>query len=135
MESSLIPVTCAFIEKEGRFLLARRSAEMSLPLKWELPGGKIEPGESAESCIVREIAEELGIFIAVAQALPHSDYTGGQKHIRLIPFRCLWLSGDLQAHEHDELRWVNAAEALAMDLAAADVEVIRQYAGLGKGSI
>jgi mutator protein MutT len=55
-----IHVTCAIIERDGLVPATRRSAAMSMPLKWEFPGGKIDPGESPEACLRREIHEELG---------------------------------------------------------------------------
>ena len=50
-----IHVTCAIIERDGLVLAARRSRSMRMPLKWEFPGGKIEPGESPEACLHREL--------------------------------------------------------------------------------
>ena len=58
-----LQVSCAIIERDGLVLAARRSATMSLPLKWEFPGGKIDPGESPEECLVRELREELRILV------------------------------------------------------------------------
>ena len=58
-----IQVACAIIENNGMILATQRSATMSLPLKWEFPGGKLEAGETAEACLVRELKEELDILI------------------------------------------------------------------------
>jgi 8-oxo-dGTP diphosphatase len=66
-----IKVTCAIIEKESDVLVVQRSEKMSLPLKWEFPGGKIENGESEEGCIVREIKEELNLDIDVSKNCIH----------------------------------------------------------------
>ena len=57
-----IHVTCVIIERDGRVLAAQRSASMVLPLKWEFPGGKIDPGESSEECLRRELLEELRVW-------------------------------------------------------------------------
>jgi mutator protein MutT len=64
-----IHVACAVIERNSLVLVAQRSAAMSLPLEWEFPGGKIEPGESLEECLCREIVEELGVSIEVSRSL------------------------------------------------------------------
>ena len=56
-----IHVACALIERDGLVLAAQRSAVMSIPLKWEFPGGKLEAGESAEECLRRELVEEMGV--------------------------------------------------------------------------
>ena len=61
-------VACAIIERDGRVLAAQRSAAMTLPLKWEFPGGKIEAGESPEECLIRELMEELGVTVLVGTA-------------------------------------------------------------------
>ncbi|MGV8815207.1 MAG: NUDIX domain-containing protein [Gelidibacter sp.] len=64
-----IPVTCAIIHFGNKVLAVQRSETMSLPLKWEFAGGKIEPGESEEECIKREIFEELNIHINLKRKL------------------------------------------------------------------
>ena len=66
VKSPPIPVVCAVIERKGRVLIARRPAHKHLGLKWEFPGGKVEPDESAEAAIIREIQEELGCAIEIA---------------------------------------------------------------------
>ena len=63
-----IPVVCALIERDGLVLVAQRPAHKHLPLKWEFPGGKVEPGESPEAAIVRELREELGCEFALSRA-------------------------------------------------------------------
>ena len=62
-------VACALIERSGKVLATQRSAAMSLPLKWEFPGGKIKDGERPEECLERELHEELGIEIAIGKSL------------------------------------------------------------------
>ena len=69
-----IHVTCAIIEQHGFILAAQRSATMSLPLKWEFPGGKIDPGETAEECLQRELLEELELHVCLAKRLPNSTH-------------------------------------------------------------
>jgi 8-oxo-dGTP diphosphatase len=60
---SMLKVSCAIIESQGKVLAAQRGPGMNLPGKWEFPGGKVEAGESAEACIRREIREELNLEI------------------------------------------------------------------------
>ena len=67
-------MTCAVIEHNGLVLAAQRSATMSLPLKWEFPGGKIEPGETAEGCLKRELAEEFDAEVNIRSNLPQSTH-------------------------------------------------------------
>lgn len=123
-----IDVACAIIEKDGLVLAAQRSETMTLPLKWEFPGGKIEPGEDAAACLEREIAEELGAGIVIDAALPPSDWRYPDFAITLHPFVCR-LDGrkELRLVEHKEIRWVLPAELAQLEWAAADAPVLRNY--------
>lgn len=121
-----IHVVCAVIDQNGLILCAQRSDTMALPLKWEFPGGKIEPGEAEEPALKREILEELNVDIEILERLPEHDcaYTP-EKIIRLIPYRCIIKDvSQLQAREHAELRWVERHKLLELDWAAADVPVV-----------
>ncbi|GEM64180.1 hypothetical protein SF1_21620 [Sphingobacterium faecium NBRC 15299] len=65
----MLQVTCGMFEKNKKVLICQRSAKMKHPMKWEFPGGKIEPEESKEDCLQREIKEELGMIITIDRAL------------------------------------------------------------------
>ena len=69
-----IEVSCAIIEAEGLVLVAQRSESMSMPLKWEFPGGKVHAGESPEECLHRELKEELSITVEVVRNLPSASH-------------------------------------------------------------
>lgn len=124
-----IPVVCAVIGRGGLVLLAQRAPDKLLPLKWEFPGGKVEPGEDPAAAIVREIREELGCDIAVARALPRFTHDYGRVVIEMIPFVCMLAPGSPEPHPHEHIAiaWVKPAELLAYDLAAADVPVVAAY--------
>jgi 8-oxo-dGTP diphosphatase len=131
--SSVVLVTCALIERSGKLLLARRPAGKALAGKWEFPGGKVDPGESLESSLRREIEEELGCCVKVVGALSavgHS-YPGGR--IELSPFRCVIMSGEPQALEHDEITWLEPAAIRRLDLADADQPILEEYLELLSG--
>jgi 8-oxo-dGTP diphosphatase len=127
--SSAIPVVCALIERDGLVLVAQRPANKHLPLKWEFPGGKVEPGESPESAIVREIKEELGCDIVLVRALPTFDHDYVAVTIAMIPFVCCLTpaSPEPQLNEHMALQWVKPEALSAIDLAAADLPVVASY--------
>ena len=86
-------VTCAIIELDGKILCTQRSESMSLPLKWEFPGGKIKDGESPEERLRRELTEELWIEVAVGQALPATTHHYPVFSVTLYPFICNIISG------------------------------------------
>ncbi|NVK50413.1 MAG: (deoxy)nucleoside triphosphate pyrophosphohydrolase [Cyclobacteriaceae bacterium] len=122
----MISVTCALIFNDQKVLAVRRSQSMPLAGFWEFPGGKIEEGETAESCIIREIQEELGIIIELSDLLPSSEYTySPEKVIRLIPFSAKIVSGEIQLHEHDQLCWLGTNELFEVTWAAADIPIVR----------
>jgi 8-oxo-dGTP diphosphatase len=124
----VIDVTCALIvDDQNRLFAAQRSNVMSLPMKWELPGGKIEPGETSESCLIREITEELDVAIEIISALEPYTHTYPSKTIRLIPFIVKQVSGQIKLKEHANLKWLNANELLDLDWADADVPILDQY--------
>jgi len=122
-----IHVACAIIENDGKVLTAQRSAIMSLPLKWEFPGGKINPSESAEECLRRELVEELGICVSVGKHLPHSSHDYADFAITLYPFVCSIESGEIILHEHSAVAWLASDELLTLDWAEADLPVIESY--------
>jgi 8-oxo-dGTP diphosphatase len=121
---SEIEVTCALIMDGEQVLVTQRSEQMPHPLKWEFPGGKLHSGETPESCIVREIREELGIEISVWELLPTVKHTYGREIIKLIPFVCRWVNGEIQAAEHCAYQWVHLDELETLDWLEADLEVV-----------
>lgn len=122
----MIDVCCAIIINGNKILAVQRGAESSHPFKWEFPGGKIHPDESAEQCIVREIAEELTIRIEVAKQLVPVEFDYVTRQIRLIPFVCKIISGDIKLTEHIEQKWLLFSELETMDWSAADFELIKR---------
>ncbi len=122
-----LPVVCAVItDAAGRVLLAQRPAHKHLGLKWEFPGGKVEPGESPEAALVREIREELGCDIALTRALPRFTHDYGTVVIEMIPFVATLASASPTPlpHEHVALTWCEPATLRSYDLAPADWPVV-----------
>ncbi len=125
---STLPVTCAIIENQGTILCAQRSGLMALPYKWEFPGGKIEKGESAEACLVREIKEELNIEIVILRAFPsHTFDDGFGKVIELMPFLCHYNEADLRVNEHLQITWVKVEDLKKLDWAEADIPIVLDF--------
>ena len=122
-----VPVVAAVITDErGRVLLARRPPHKSLGLKWEFPGGKVEPGETPEAALARELHEELGIAIEGIGPLPRFRHDYGFVVIDMIPLRCRLAAGSPPpcAHEHVALAWAELSELDGYDLAPADLPVV-----------
>ncbi len=122
-----IHVSCAIIEREGRILAAQRSELMSMPLKWEFPGGKIREGELPDSCLERELVEEMGIQVSVRNPLPTTTHHYPSFTITLYPFVCSIRSGEITLHEHAACIWLTPEELASLDWAAADVPVVENY--------
>ena len=124
----MILVTCAIIEHNQKVLCAQRSKKMNLPLKWEFPGGKVEEGEDFESCLKREIKEELGVEIEVTERLPSNTHAySNQKYIKLIPFRCSLRTFEIDLKEHLKIEWSSPRELLKFDWAEADIPIVQNY--------
>lgn len=120
-------VACAIIENDGTVLVAQRSAVMSLPLKWEFPGGKINNGERPEDCLKRELREELELEVAVSRPLSPETHQYPTFMITLYPFICKIASGDIKLREHNAFIWLPPEKLLELDWAAADIPVLHQY--------
>jgi len=111
----------------GRVLIARLRPDRRLAGKWELPGGKIEPGESPAQCLVRELDEELGITVSVGQWLATNEHDYGNGPLALEAWHCRWESGRLSPIDHDAFAWVEPGRLLTFDFALADVPLIHAW--------
>lgn len=130
----MIDVSCAIIaDQNGKILVTQRSASMSLPLKWEFPGGKVELGETAAESLIREMKEELELRIEIIQQLSPNTHQYGSKVIRLIPFICRITDGVISLKEHIAYQWLNPNELLDLDWAEADVAVVEELQSLYDG--
>lgn len=122
---SLINVVCAVIKKDNKILVTQRSAKMSLPLKWEFPGGKIEDNESYTEALHREIMEELNICIRIKERIPIVIEPGEKFTINLIPYLAEYVSGDIVLEEHLQCRFISLSELTGLDWSDADIPVVR----------
>lgn len=100
---------------------------MSLPLKWEFPGGKINKGEMPEECLKRELREELGIEASVGKPLPPVTHHYPTFSVTLYPFICTIVSGEIRLHEHVACVWLSPETLHTLDWAEADMPVIETY--------
>lgn len=109
----------------GQILIDRRKIGGTMGGLWEFPGGKIEPGETVEQCIVREIREELAIEITVGEHLISIDHTYPTFDLTLIVHHCQHISGVPQPIESDEILWVNISDLDNYEFPTANQAIIQ----------
>ncbi len=119
-----IRVACAVIQFGPLILAVQRSASMSLPLKWEFPGGKIEAGEDVAEGIIREIREELNLDIHITHYLEPVFHQYPDVRIALFPVLALSTGGVLMLIEHQDFKLLRTAELRQLDWAEADLPVV-----------
>lgn len=120
-----IEIGVAIIRRGSQILIGKRPSHKDFGGKWEFPGGKIEPQELPEVCIVREIQEELGVSLKNLQPLlvQEHQYPDGKK-FRLYFYLCEISSGEPRALWHDEIKWIEAGQLGTIDLLAADIGLV-----------
>ena len=118
----MITVVAALIEKDGKYLIARRSTGSSDVLgKWEFPGGKVDQEETEENASEREIKEEFEMDIKAIKFLANNVCEYPTKTIDLRLYECKHMSGEFNLHDHSEYRFVDKADIIKFDLCPADI--------------
>ena len=117
-------VTAGIIWKDGKLLITRRPPKGLLGGLWEFPGGKLEKGEDLESCLIREIREELGIRIEVQEPIIVVKHAYSHFRITLHAFRCKYAGGRIRLFECDDYRWITPKELERFAFPAADHRII-----------
>jgi 8-oxo-dGTP diphosphatase len=121
----MVQVVAAIIEREGRILICRRTPEQSHALKWEFPGGKVEPGETPEQALERELEEELGIHGAHGAEIARYEYTyPGKDPIDLLFFRVTEFQGEPVNLIFHEMRWEPPQKLAGFDFVEGDLAFI-----------
>jgi len=129
----LLVVAAALIDGEGRVLLQQRPPGKPMAGLWEFPGGKIEPGESPEAALARELHEELGITLSVEDLRPiafASEPLAG-RHLLLLLYTIRRWEGAPEAHHATELRWVVPTAMRDLPMPPADVPLVEALMGMG----
>jgi len=116
----------ALIDPDGRVLLARRPEGKSMAGLWEFPGGKIEPGETPEAALIRELQEELGIetWNSCLAPLSFASHAYDRFHLLMPLFACRKWRGIVQPQEGQQLAWVRAADLRNYPMPPADIPLI-----------
>ena len=118
-----IQVVAAIIVEEGR-LFATQRGYGDFKDYWEFPGGKIEPGETPEEALHREILEELDTDIEVGNLLTTVEYDYPQFHLTLHCFRCRIIDGQLQLKEHEDAVWIELDRLEELNWLPADLQIL-----------
>ena len=120
----MVVVAAAVIERDNAFLLTRRLKGTHLEGRWEFPGGKCEPGEALEACLVRELREELAVEAVVGERLLLTRHAYAERTVELHFLRTE-LTGEPVPQLGQQMRWVPRSELTALDLPEADADLIR----------
>lgn len=124
---ALSPVAAAaLIDGAGRVLVQQRPPGRQMGGLWEFPGGKLEPGETPEAALVRELAEELGIAVAPGDLVPATFASAplGDRHLLLLLYVCRTRTGEPQALDAVALRWATPDEMRDLPMPPADAPFV-----------
>ncbi len=118
----MITVVAALIEKDGKYLIAKRSTgDPNVMGKWEFPGGKVRNDEKEKHAIEREIKEEFELDIKAIKFLTNNICEYPTKIVDLRLYKCKYISGKFNLHDHSEYSFVNKDEIINYDLCPADI--------------
>jgi 8-oxo-dGTP diphosphatase len=120
-----IEVVAAVIKKGNTYLVAQRGQKGELAYKWEFPGGKVEPDETHEDALVRELQEEFGVTARVVQPLITVFHEYDTFLIKLHAYVALHISGEFAPAEHIDFKFMTKNEMMQYDFAAADLPIIK----------
>lgn len=123
-QHNTIEVVAAIILRDGK-LFATQRGYGEWKDWWEFPGGKIEPGETPEEALPREIREELATEIEVGDLLTTVEYDYPKFHLTMHCYLCSIVSGQLSLLEHEDARWLVMDELDSVKWLPADIEVIK----------
>jgi len=129
MSVAIKKVVAAVIEKNGAFLIAKRKKNAVLSGKWEFPGGKLEPGESAAAGLKRELLEEFAVSARIGKFICSVRCEHDGVPIELSAFRASFDPGELSLRAHEQVLWVPLNELSDHDLLDADKEIVNHLAG------
>ncbi len=124
-QTTVSVVVAAIIERDGRLLLTRRLPGTHLEGHWEFPGGKVDPGESFDESLIREVREELEVELVVGEEIFSTTYSYPDRSVELHFFRCA-LIGEPRPLLGQELRWVSRDALAGLRLPPAVAELVQR---------
>jgi 8-oxo-dGTP diphosphatase len=121
-------VVAALIHREGQLLISRRRPDQAMPLLWEFPGGKVEPGEAPVAALEREVREELGCDVSVGAIEEVVFHPYGEFDLLMLTYWCTVVRGEPRAVEVAEIAWVDPRTLPDRELLPADFPLARRLA-------
>ena len=122
--SKIQNVVAAIIKKNNLYLIAQRNRHKHLGLKWEFPGGKVNPNETFQKALSREIKEELSISILIHNKIAEENFKDEKINVKLHYFICTHTSGLITLNEHENFAWVEKKDFDKYDFAEGDRDII-----------
>jgi mutator protein MutT len=126
MDIPVLDVGAALVVRDGQYLVTQRMEGDSFGGYWELPGGKLEPGETMEQCVVRELQEELAIKVNPVKFFRKVDYMYPHLTVRLHIYLCRLVSGEPQLIECQDFAWANPRELPEYRFPEADQTLVHE---------
>ncbi len=127
-ERVAVVVAAGVVSVDGKILVARRKAGAHLEHRWEFPGGKLEPNETPQECLIREFREELDVGIEVGKVLEVIFHRYPERNVLLLIYACRLVEGEPRAIGCEELLWIEKKEAERLDWVPADRSFVRRLA-------
>jgi 8-oxo-dGTP diphosphatase len=125
----VVDVVAAVIERAGLILIGQRKPRGRHALKWEFPGGKVEPGEGSRDALVRELREELGIEARIGEEIERYDFSYSADRVtRLIFFQVAEFTGEPANLDFAQIAWVERERLPEYDFLEGDVAFVRKLA-------
>ncbi|MBR1559355.1 MAG: (deoxy)nucleoside triphosphate pyrophosphohydrolase [Clostridia bacterium] len=126
---SPLAVVAGVVARDGRIMLCRRRPEVHNGLKWEFPGGKLEPGEAPEDALRRELREELAIDVRVGRVLDAVLHRYPDRDVLVLFYPCEIVAGEPAPVDCDAVAWAEKGELNTFDLAGADALFVERQNG------
>jgi 8-oxo-dGTP diphosphatase len=124
-------VVAGLMAHEGRVLITQRRADQALPLQWEFPGGKVEPGEAPVAALVRELTEEIGVTVEVGRIWDVLFHAYPTFDLVMLVYACKLVEGEPTAVEVAGVQWVEPAKLPEWDILPADRPLVERLLAEG----
>ena len=124
-------VVAGLVAREGRVLITQRRADQALPLQWEFPGGKVEPGEAPAAALARELMEEIGVTVEVGRIWDVLFHAYPAFDLVMLVYACRLVDGEPRAVEVADVAWVVPGELASWDILPADRPLVDRLVAEG----